>query len=653
MGLIYYQVLVDTKTRSDRVFCYHSERLLTTNQLVSVSFAQAQSRLGVIISSTDKPRSLTPKQIKPIQTISRFRLPVNLVRAVSNLALQDDLAQSSRARLLLSNASLRGVLKNQADNISAIKPIHLSPRQVEVVAAISAARRYQRPQLLRGSAGVGKTRIYAQLIQAGVNQGKSAIVLVPTIGLSTQVKDELQNHFSQPIYHFHSQLKLSQRRQIWRNCLLAQEPVIVVGPRSALMLPIVKLGTIIIDEFHDDFFKQTHRPRYHSLHLASCLARAHQSLLLVASATPNVDDYYRFLQAQYPIHHLTERPKPAPRPQVKLAPLPTPPQLLSDVAQKTIEASLNNNDQVLIFHNRRGSYQSIRCLKCPFRDQCQSCFSWLVFHHDRFAAVCHQCQKTKPPLSVCPVCQAAIIYSRPGTKKLTDHLKQDFQTDQQVTIWRFDSDNKPIDSLAAQLTRLKVKPATVIIGTRIISRGLDLPRLATVVIVNAEADLITPDYRAEERFFQNISQLIGRVGRGHLAQTQVIIQTQDPQNRILKLAIEDNWPDFYQLELDKRRQAQLPPFSFVGNIYIRRQSLAGAQKAANRLLKRLQSQFFKVRFYGPNPALKERRSQGYEWIIHAQADRRQQLVEIKSALKGGADFLDLDPVELFSGHPGR
>ena len=337
------------------------------------------------------------------------------------------------------------------------------------------------------------------------------MVLVPTIGLSTQVKDELKTHFSQPIYHFHSRLKLSQRRQIWRNCLLAQEPIIVVGPRSALVLPMVKLGAIIIDEFHDEFFKQPHRPRYHSLHLASFLARAHQSLLLVASATPNVDDYYRFQQAQYPIHHLTERPKPGPRPQVKLVPMPAQPQLLSTAAQKAIKTSLNSNNQVLIFHNRRGSYQSIRCLKCSFRDQCQSCFGWLVFHDDRFVAVCHQCQKTKPPLSVCPVCQAAIIYSQPGTKKLTDQLKKDFQADKQVTIWRFDSDNKPADSLAAQLTELKTKPTTVIIGTRVISRGLDLPRLATVIIINAEADLITPGLSGRRALFSK-HQPINRSG---------------------------------------------------------------------------------------------------------------------------------------------
>ena len=342
--------------------------------------------------------------------------------AASRLAQRDNLATSELAQLLLSNASLNGRTDSWPNQNKTPKLDRtLTKGQAEVYEQIKSQKLGQ-PQLLRGITGSGKTQIYIQLAKDCLSAGRSCLILVPEIGLSRQVVFEFEQQIGWPIWHFHSQLTKASRQRIWRTLLAnPKQPCVVIGPRSSLFLPIADVGLIVLDEFHDDSFKQTSSPRYHSLHLAGLLAKEHRSLILAGSATPNVEDYYRFAKAGYPIHHLTDKALTQARaPTIKIVAKSQPP--LTPEAIAAIEDSLRSNAQALVFHNRRGSRRMIKCWDCNWTAICPVCDSNLVLHEDDFVLRCHRCNSKSRPPSACPNCQQPVVYSYSGTKDLENQL---------------------------------------------------------------------------------------------------------------------------------------------------------------------------------------------------------------------------------------
>ena len=643
--MFYYDLLVNSPGFSNQFFSYRSPTQLTPNQIVQVPFHQ-QSRLGLVTSPT--PRQDRRRQLKAIDQAG-CRLPDELVDAASRLSQRDNLSTSELAQLLLSNASLSGPVSNWPKPAKGSKRRRtLTPAQQKIYNQIKRQPAGQ-PQLLLGLTGSGKTQIYIQLGQDCLESGRSVLVLVPEIGLSRQVAAELERQISHPIWHFHSQLTKARRQRIWRTLASNPTPCVVIGPRSAALLPLANLGLIVLDECHDDSFKQNQSPRYHSLHLAGLLARSHRALLLAGSATPNVDDYYRFQQAGYPIHHLADKAlATAQTPKLQIVAKDRSQLPLSAAAIAAIRSSLADNAQVLIFHNRRGSRRLIRCWDCGWRASCPDCRVNLIFHDDDFVLRCHRCPvKIKPP-SACPDCQQTVVYSQAGTKDLENQVNQLVShLLPRAGVSRFDSDNRRPASLENQIDSLKDQPRQIIIGTRIIAKGLDLPRLKAVIIVDAETDLVTADYRVVEKSFQSISHLAGRVGRGHLAKTTVVIQTNQPDNPILQAAANERWLDFYRQEIIRRRQAGLPPFSSAGVISVRRSTGSGSQAAARRLQQRLAAKFPQFRWHQPLPAIA---GQGHQWLIHVFAPRRSDLVAVSRQIKRTTATIDLDPTELFRGY---
>ena len=646
--MFHYDLLVNSPRFSDRFFSYRSSTQLKPHQIVRVPFRQT-SCLAMVSNPT--PPLNRRSQLRAIEQAGGC-LPDELVDAVNRLAQRDNLPTSDLAQLLLSNASPEGrradwPTTNQA-TVSQPKLTNPQQRVYEQIKAQPAGL----PQLLHGLTGSGKTQIYIQLAQDGLQAGRSSLILVPEIGLSRQVVAAFEQQLAHPIWHFHSQLTKARRQQIWRALLEATDPCIVIGPRSAALLPITNLGLIVLDECHDDSFKQNQAPRYHSLHLASLLAKAHRAQLVAGSATPNVDDYYDFQQAGYPIHRLARKALPAAQPaQLQIVakdPTRTP---LTAPAITAIQDSLATGAQVLIFHNRRGSRRLIKCWNCGWRATCPDCQTNFIFHEDDFTLRCHRCPAKARPPSACPDCQQTVVYSYPGTKDLASQLQQLVAyCAPTATINRFDSDNQRSATLENQLQKIKDLPCQIIVGTRIVAKGLDLPRLKAVIMVDAEADLVTADYRVIEKSFQTISHLAGRVGRGHLAQTTVIIQTSQPDNPVLRAAANEHWLEFYQQELERRRGAGLPPFASIATISVRRTTAHGAQTAARRLRQRLAANFPKLRWCQPLPAIPVRNGRHYQWLIHVFAPRRPDLVAVSRQIRRATATIDLDPTELFRGH---
>ena len=649
----YYEILVATKNKTNRLLTYVSEDELEQRRIVRVPLRQ-QVRPGLVwnkVSPHTIPAKLKNK-CRPIHSTSPYCLPEALVQAVWKLGENSSLNLSGLARLLLSNAPLSKPRKSTAAvKIEPTKKPPLTDAQAAVYREITDTPA-GKPQLLLGVNGSGKTRLYAELIADQLKAGRSSLLLVPEIGLSRQVMELLSSYLGDGVEIFHSQLTPGSKKAIWVKCLEQQKPLVIVGARSAEFLPFKELGLIILDEFHDDSFKQEVWPSYHSLSMASCLAKIHQARLVCGSATPRVEDYYHFLKARYPVHHLKERAlATARKPRILIVDKREQKDIIAEETLAAAVATLKRGYQLLIFYNRRGDWRLAKCGQCFWQAECPACDRHLVFHRDKFKLICHVCGKSQKPVSACPECHQAIRYGGIGLKAIETKLSQHLtEANLQFPIWRFDSDNLREETLSARLRTIKEQPLALI-GTQIIAQGLDLPRLQTVVILDAEQSLLTPDYRSQEKYYRQIHQLSGRVGRGHLDDTQVIIQSWQPDNPVLHYAVEQDWQGFYRQEISQRRKHRLPPFVHLANISIRRSSETKAQKTARLLHRQLKQQFTKVQFYPPAPALRTKRSGLWEWLIHAYTPSRKDLLEVAAYFKDQEYFFNLDPTDLFASGP--
>ena len=653
--MYYYEVLVATKNKTNKLLTYVSESKLASRQIVRVP-VRHHFCSGLIIKRTI-PEKISPdlrKKCREITQISPYRLPTSLVQAIFNFGQVSALSLSAAAKLLLSNAVLKpawqdeGTMPNMNDNSVAKIPI-LTVAQKYIYMQIKEKQTHH-PQLLLGINGSGKTRIYAELIQDQVKAGRSSLILVPEIGLSAQVLEFLRSYLPFPIDHFHSQLKIKQRRDLWEKCQNQTQPLIIVGPRSAEFLPFKNLGLIVLDEFHDDSFKQDRQPIYHSLQLASHLAKAYNAQIICGSATPKVEDYYHFQKAGYPIYHLAQKALPeAVQPQIIIVDKKEQKRIFSQSALDAIISSLKSDHQSLIFYNRRGDWRLARCDQCFWQAECPTCSKNLVFHRDKFRLICHKCQYSTTPISVCPDCRQAISYSYPGLKTVTRELQSRLlEINLRAPLWRFDSDNLKQETLVSKFNQIKERKNLILLGTQIISQGLDLPNLQTVVILDADQSLVSPDYRTEERYYRHIHQLSGRVGRGHLKETRIIIQTYQPEDSVLNYALKHNWLGFYQDEIARRQKYQLPPFIHFANISVRRSSQAATEKTAQELYEELSLKFKQVKFYEPAPASQNKHAKYWEWLIHTSCQKRKPLIELATYLKDKEYFFNLDPGHLFT-----
>lgn len=638
----YYDVLVYSTTKTSSLFTYASHKVLHAGQVVRVPF-RTSTLWGVVVNTASSyPRA------KQITDASTYVIPLPLVKAVLAMVAHSGISHSGAAQLLLGSFSItKSRSSSNQDKTVTEEKIPTLPRMTpEQQRALEEISNSAKPALLLGITGSGKTRVYLEMIKEQLAHGRSAIVLSPEVGLGSQIAHEIARYFPKETLFVHSEQTPKERREAWMRCVQSAEPVVVVGPRSSLFLPVQNLGLIVLDELHDDSYKQSNDPRYHALHAASLLAKYSKARLVCGTASPNVADFYYFEKAEYPIISLTNKAKSGARP-ARISVIDMRQQkstgLLAKQSIEHIRTAVDNGHQALIFFNRRGTSRMVACESCGFIETCSRCEYTLTLHRDTNMLVCHSCGLTKQPRSVCPECSSALRYSVPGIKQLELEVRALFPEN---TVVRFDSDNQKSQSLASSVQAIKEKLGTIIIGTQIIAKGLDLPLLETVVVVRAESALAIPDYRAEEKLFQQLYQLIGRVGRGHIADTNVILQTHTPESKSLQFAAKEDWHGFYDSELSFRQQLDLPPFKYLASIRVRRKTAAGVEKAAEKLADKIQAAYPTIRIIGPAPALIEKHPTYYEWTLQALSNKRSMLLQIQ-ALLGGNEFLDVDPTQIF------
>ena len=642
-----YYLIAPAKTfhSSDNLLTYSSETLLKIGQIVEIPLGR-QSTIGIVVKNTTQP-DFDTKSITKI--IYEQPLPKKLVDALFWL--------SSYYRCPLSTviqaALPRGITKNrrgklpEAPNITPIdNPLNSAQR-----AAIKAIE--ENPAntiLLHGITGSGKTNIYIELCARTLTKKQSVILLVPEIALTSQLVRNFQQHFKN-ITLLHSNLTESLRHQLWEKILTDNQPQVIIGPRSALFAPVQDLGLIIIDEAHEPAYHQEQNPKYSASLLAGKLAKT-----VLGTATPLISDYYlcKSHNAVVEINQLAiESDKHTSISVIDLKDRNdfTKSRILSNQLIESIKASLTNHTQSMLFHNRRGTAPMTICDKCGWQALCPNCFLPLVLHADAFQMRCHTCARNFPVPTACPKCKNASIHHKGfGTKLIEDELHRLFPS---AKIARFDMDTDDDLKLTKIYDEVYRGDYNIIVGTQMIAKGFDFPRLTTLGIVQADAGLSLPDFSSEERTFQLITQVIGRAKRGH-QNSNIFIQSFQPDHPIISLASQSDYASFYNYLVQKRQQSKLPPYSFLLKLSVTYKTETATVKNIRTLYKKviqtakqLQIPENRIVVSPPMPAFHERTSTGYTWQLVIKAKSRQNLLDIFDHLpKNNYLHYDFDPISL-------
>jgi primosomal protein N' (replication factor Y) len=466
-------------------------------------------------------------------------------------------------------------------------PIELNADQQRAWEPIHAALQTSgfHPFLLHGVTGSGKTEIYLRAIEEVVKQGKEAIVLVPEISLTPQTIERFQGRCGQ-VAVLHSHLTDAERGAYWRRVAAGQVQV-VVGARSAVFAPTRNLGLIVIDEEHENSFKQESTPRYHARDVAVMRARLANVPILMGSATPSLESFHNAQKGNYTLLSLPTRVENRPLPRVRIIDLRHEPKPTGKhfAVGPTLETAMRNalqaKGQVILLLNRRGFSTHVHCPGCGHVAQCAHCDLSLTFHRTKAALVCHYCGWETAPYFKCPHCgTAAIRYQGLGTEKLQAEIEEKFPD---KVVQRMDS-----DTMARPGSHQRVLDAFrdglihILLGTQMIAKGLDFPNVTLVGVVNADVGLHLPDFRAAERTFQLLAQVAGRAGRGEKG-GEVLIQTFTPDHPCIALATRHDFLNFAEQELAHRKQHQYPPYHRLARLIVRSEKESAAAAFADQL----------------------------------------------------------------------
>lgn len=639
----YYEVCPATnKYHGESSLIYSSSKKLQERQVVEIKI-RGTSYLGVTENEVIKPKFAVN----------------NIEREISGLTLTNNQSElfkwflgyypgntSSILKLFIPSYLSKYIFSKQSDvnlnKIDKIKP-GLNKDQSKVYKSINKS---SGTFLLNGVTGSGKTRIYLELARDQINSGKSVLILTPEIALTAPLEQEFKKIFKNAVVTNHSNLTQKQKLEIYQKIYQANNPLIVIGPRSSLFLPIENLGLIVVDEFHDTSYKQESSPSYLANRVASKLSLISDSLLLFGSATPPVNDYYIAEQKKGTILNIyssaiTNKPPEIEEVIVDISDKneQTSYPLISRTSIDEISAALDRNEQALVYINKRGTFRSMLCKQCGWQFKCPRCDLPLIYHQDVNSVVCHTCgYRTHAPKS-CPLCESIeIFFTSPGTKSVADALSRAFPS---AKVRRYDKDNKKNERIESNFQSISKGDVDIIVGTQMISKGFDLSKLSIVVMLITESALNFPDYTSNERSYQLIRQLAGRVNRGH-RKGKIILQTFAPKSEIIKYSNKD-WADFYKEELAKRRLLGFPPFYSALKIQAVEKNSSKAESILSDIASDLSKDYTSIKILGPSPSFIEKKSNRFYWQLIVMSKNRKTLVEISRKIPRSFKK-DLDPI---------
>jgi len=508
----------------------------------------------------------TPKGFRLWRTLTELGQATELRDLCRKLNVTDSVAhtlvQHGLARITRRAAEVDPLVSSAAD-LARTRPEELSAEQAQALAAIAAPLRAGTfaTFLLQGVTGSGKTEVYLRTIEAALALGRGAIVIVPEIALTPQTVGWFRSRFGQ-VAVLHSRMTDTQRRAMWLS-VQRGEARVVVGARSAVFAPVANLGVVVVDEEHEPSFKQEGPPRYHARDVAVMRARLAQAVCILGSATPALESWHNARQGRYEHLHLRGRVRGGALPKVEVVDLRAErregpePVLFSTHLQGLLRATLERGEQSILFLNRRGFAPTLWCSSCGETARCKDCDVGLTFHKRIRRVVCHSCCEEQPPPKHCPTCTAPLVhYLGAGSERVEATLAKLLP---QARVRRMDSDTMlRREDYERVLDEFGRGAIDVLVGTQMIAKGLDFPRVTLVGIVSADSSLHLPDLRAAERTFQLLAQVAGRAGRGALP-GRIVIQTTTPTHPAILCAAQHDYERFAAQESKLRQELGYPP----------------------------------------------------------------------------------------------
>ena len=647
----YFEVapLKIVRTNSE-VFTYASKEKLEIGQIVQIPVGK-KNMFGVVFKEVKKPDFETREILKIVEKTPIPKHLVELSKWMSQYyatPLSQVLSGILPAGLGKNRRSSKKEKIKLTDEKESCSNFLYTDQQQDAINKLDKI--HSGTVLLHGITGSGKTSIYINQTEKVLANQQSAIILVPEIALTSQLVLNFEKHFSN-IKIIHSHQTEAERHKTWLKILNDSEPQVIIGARSALFAPVKNLGLIVIDECHEPSFKQDQTPKYSALRASSFLASNFNFKAIFGSATPLIEDYFLAELSEKnggnKIIRLTELAKKEAQPaKIELVDLTKKDsknhRFFSKKMLAEMEQTLSENKQVLIYHNRRGSASITLCHNCGWMALCPNCFVPLTLHADKFQLSCHICgHKERPPIS-CPDCgEAEIIHKGIGTKAIEEEIRKLFP---QKKVARFDADSDKNETVEKLYSEIRNGEIDIIIGTQVIAKGLDLPKLKTVCVVQADAGLALPDFTSSERNFQLISQVIGRVGR-HSNESNVIIQTYQPEAPSIQFGLNQDYAGFYNFEIKNRQKQNYPPFVYLLKLTCVYKTEISAVRNSQKEAREIRKNFSKdVQIFGPTPAFYERVGETYRWQIVVKSKKRAPLLEIAREFQGKPQWrVDLDP----------
>lgn len=615
------------------VYDYEIEEHLDirAGMLVQVPLGRASVK-AIVVKGPHQPEKNLPYRLKKIQRLypPEYTLPESLLelgRWMSEyyMAPLGEILQS-----ICPSSVLQKTVEGEAGCTKVLSCGHeLTDNQKRVISEIKSSSP-TKPVLLHGVTGSGKTEVYLHFIEEMLRHGQSCLYLVPEITLTRETMRKLEKRFS-PILVVHSQMTDKGRREVWLQAARGG-PYLVVGARSALFSPLENIGLIVIDEEHDTSFKQDNSPRYQCRDVAIIRALSEGSRVILGSATPSLESYQNALQGKYMLVQLKERVLKNPLPKVRVVDIKAERQELkrkgaihfSRALIEQTKKTISNKRQVIFFLNRRGFSTVMLCADCGQKVECPHCSIPLTYYRKRHLGICHYCGFESIPDKVCPTCERGqLLFKGTGTEKLHQLVEDYFEN---IDIIRVDGSQDGEKNTQDKLSAFMEGEGHLLLGTQMISKGLDSPRIQLSAALNADIGLSLPDFRAAEKDFQLLTQLAGRAGRGH-EPGECIFQTSSPDHYAIRHSITQNYEAFFYEESQYRKKYRYPPFCRLARFVF---SSSNKEKLMRSLLQQMPviRQFAaasETELLGPAPAPIEKIKTKFRWHLIAKSSSAGKL----------------------------
>jgi primosomal protein N' (replication factor Y) len=577
----------------------------------------------------------------------------NVIQPVLKKTLVDLGVSLSALQTLEKN----GVIESMRLEVSRLKGFgqeskakkELTQAQKDALEKVKESQNKNIVTLLHGVTGSGKTELYVELIEEQLTKGKQVLFLIPEIALTTQLIDRLSGYFGEQIGVYHSKFNQNERVEIW-NTVLANDPTkfrLIIGARSSIFLPFQELGLIIVDEEHENTFKQTDpSPRYNARDASIVLAHLHSAKVLLGTATPSIESYFNAKCEKYGLVELSERYLGLQMPEILCANLRSEKKNqsmqshFSGLLMESIKEALGRDEQVILFQNRRGYTPMWSCEVCAWTPRCKNCDVSLTYHKQTNTLKCHYCGHISPPVGSCGACGSNRLKMVGfGTEKIEDELSLLLPN---VVIQRLDLDStRSKNAYETILNEFENRQINILVGTQMITKGLDFDNVGLVGVLDADMLLNRPDYRAFERAFQLMVQVAGRAGRKN-KKGKVIIQTSNPDHWVLERVKEHDFKGFYETEIQERKMFFYPPYYKIIDLTLRNTDEFKLNSAAQNLVDKLRP-VFKERIVGPEFPLIKRIQNFYIKEIKIKIEKDAPEKKVKQKIQEIIDLFYSEP----------